>query len=162
MSKSKVVKLVEGVCLFIFVMLVSLVILQVFFRYVAKTSVPWTEEIARVLYIWLVFIGVAIVEAENAQIKTTYLLEKFPLKVRYVLEVIINILSIVFLIIFFVGSIKMLRESWIYMLGSIPWMSGGVIYIPAVIGAPLAAWYLIKQVINFNKNIDSGERRGEG
>jgi TRAP-type C4-dicarboxylate transport system permease small subunit len=143
-------------------MLVSLVILQVFFRYVAKTSVPWTEEIARVLYIWLVFIGVAIVEAENAQIRTTYLLEKLPLKVRYVLEVIINILSIVFLIIFFVGSIKMLRESWIYMLGSIPWMSGGVIYIPAVIGAPLAAWYLIKQVINFNKNIDSGERRGEG
>ncbi|MBZ4645290.1 MAG: TRAP-type transport system small permease protein [Petroclostridium sp.] len=162
MSKSKVIKFVEGFCLFIFVMLVSLVILQVFFRYVAKTSVPWTEEIARVLYIWLVFIGVAIVEAENAQIRTTYLLEKLPLKVRYVLEVIINILSIVFLIIFFVGSIKMLRESWIYMLGSIPWMSGGVIYIPAVIGAPLAAWYLIKQVINFNKNIDSGERRGEG
>jgi TRAP-type C4-dicarboxylate transport system permease small subunit len=161
MKKSKVIKSIEGLSLFIFIVLVSLVILQVFFRYVAKISVPWTEEVARVLYIWLVFIGIIIVEAENVQIKTTYVLEKLPVKLRFIFEIIINTLSIAFMIIFFIGSIRMLKESWIYMLGSIPWISSGVIYIPPVIGAPLVAWYLIKQIKNFNKNIIDGGREVE-
>jgi TRAP-type C4-dicarboxylate transport system permease small subunit len=72
-------------------------------------------------------------------------------------EVLINILSMAFMIIFFVGSFKMLRESWVYMLGSIPWISGGVIYIPAVVGAPLAVWYLAKQIIHLKENIGNQE-----
>lgn len=158
MKKSKVLKAVEVFSLLIFSTLVLLVILQVFFRYVVQISVPWTEELARVLYIWLVFIGVIIVEAENINIRTTYFLDKMSPKQRFIMEIIINVLAIVFLLVLFYGSILITQKSWIYMLGSIPWMSSGVVYIPVTIAAPFAIWYLIKQIIVMKKNLQAGKR----
>jgi len=158
MKKDKVIKAVEYFSLSIFFVLVLLVILQVFFRYVLQISVPWTEELARVMYMWLVFIGIIIVEAENINIRTTYFLDKMSLKVRYVMEIIINVSAIVFLLVLFYGSILITKESWVYMLGSIPWISSAITYIPAIIGAPLTIWFLIKQIIDMNKNIKPSGR----
>ena len=42
---------------FFLLCILIVVILQVFFRYVAEIVVPWTEELARYLCIWMVFMG---------------------------------------------------------------------------------------------------------
>ena len=47
--ESIIVKLYELVSLACFFIMVVIVFLQVIFRYVLKISVPWTEEIARLL-----------------------------------------------------------------------------------------------------------------
>lgn len=44
----------------IFLALMSIIIvLQVFFRYVLNNSLSWSEELARYLFIWMIYIGIS-------------------------------------------------------------------------------------------------------
>ena len=47
----------EAVLFVLVLTLLALVILQVFTRYVLQSSLPWTEEVARMVLVWLVMIG---------------------------------------------------------------------------------------------------------
>ena len=71
-------------------------ILQVFFRFVFHINAPWTEELMRALYIYVVFFGLILVEKENSEIRTTMLIEKLPSKLYNVWEIIVSVTSIFF------------------------------------------------------------------
>ena len=44
----------------IFLALMSIIIvLQVFFRYVLNNSLSWSEELARYLFIWMIYVGIS-------------------------------------------------------------------------------------------------------
>jgi TRAP-type C4-dicarboxylate transport system permease small subunit len=65
-------------------LLVILVILtyQVFTRYVLSNTPQWPEELARYLFIWLIFLGAAFAGQQNAHIRIETLIKVFPGKVR--------------------------------------------------------------------------------
>ncbi len=44
-------------------------ILQVFFRYVLNNSLPWPEELARWIFVWLVFVGLALGVRRDAHLR---------------------------------------------------------------------------------------------
>ncbi len=48
-----------AVCALLAVMVV-VVFLQVIFRFVIRSSLPWSEELARYLMVWIVFLGASI------------------------------------------------------------------------------------------------------
>ena len=55
-----------------------LVLFQVFTRYVLATPLPWTEEIARLLVVWLTFVGAGFVSSRNAHIAVDILAVYLP------------------------------------------------------------------------------------
>ncbi|MBK5262945.1 MAG: TRAP transporter small permease subunit, partial [Peptostreptococcaceae bacterium] len=97
MKNTKTVKTFDAICVSILVVISVLALAQVLFRYVLKISVPWTEEVSRLLYGFLILNGVVLLEAENNQMKTTFLLDRFPKKVRFFVQLFINCASIAFL-----------------------------------------------------------------
>jgi len=85
---------------------VILGILQVIFRFILKVSVPWTEEMMRALFIYIVFFGLILVERENGEVRTTMLIEKLPYKAYHVWESIVSLLSILFnVLVILIGGI---------------------------------------------------------
>lgn len=85
---------------------VILGILQVLFRFILKVSVPWTEEMMRALFIYIVFFGLILVERENGEVRTTMLIEKLPYKAYHVWESIVSLLSILFnVLVILIGGI---------------------------------------------------------
>lgn len=85
---------------------VILGILQVLFRFILKISVPWTEEMMRALFIYIVFFGLILVERENGEVRTTMLIEKLPYKAYHVWESIVSLLSILFnVLVILIGGI---------------------------------------------------------
>jgi len=89
--------LVEHLALAVFVGMVILVIAQVFFRYVLEVSVPWTEEAARWLYAYQIFLGCTIAAREGLHLKATFLLDRFPPRVKAAVECLIAVAGLVFL-----------------------------------------------------------------
>ncbi len=115
-------KVVEELLLVIFVIMLLLAILQVFFRYVVSIPVPWTEEAARWLYIWQIFLGSALAMREGIHLKITFLQEKLSPKPAFVVEFALHLLSFLLIAGIFVGSIR--------MMGSVTAVRAGSFNIP--------------------------------
>jgi len=146
---TKVDKFFNVVCVVILVGITGLALSQVLFRYVLKFCVPWTEELSRLLYGILIFNGVVLLEAENTQMKTSFLINAMPKKARFFTQIGLNALSITFLGLMIFGSLRMVTSSWHINLGSLPFISQATIYIPVILCLPFAIYYLIKQLVFF-------------
>lgn len=142
-------KLVNIIATALFVCMMLAAIMQIFFRFVLKVSVPWTEELARILYVYVTFLGLILLESENNNIKAAFLVDKLPFKLRRLLQLFINIFSILFLVCLFIGAIIMFKNSNTMNFGTMPFLKVSILYIPILICCPLTAFYLIKQLFNF-------------
>ena len=56
----------------------GLIIFQVFTRYVLNTPLSWSEEAARLLVVWLTFVGAGFVSSRNAHIAVDILAVYLP------------------------------------------------------------------------------------
>ena len=85
---------------------VVVVMVQVLSRYIFKSPVMWTEEVARFAFIWLVFLGVAITERQNAHFRVTFLVEKAPPRLRYALWGVVELGIFLTLGLLFLDALK--------------------------------------------------------
>lgn len=142
-------KLINIIATTLFICMMLAAIMQIFFRFILKVSVPWTEELARVLYVYVTFLGLILLESENNNIKAAFIVDKLPFKQRFLLQIFINIFSIFFLVCLFIGAIIMFKNSNTMNFGTMPFLKVSVLYIPVLISCPLTAFYLIRQLFNF-------------
>lgn len=144
-------RIVKVFTMVVFVGLVLCVIAQVFFRYVMKVSVPWTEEVARILVVWVTIIGIALVEHDNAQIRTTYFVSKFKLSIQKKWHVVIVLFSVYFVILFLIGSLILFDKTSNVILGSIPYFKTNILYLPAILSLPLVIAFMLINLMAFEK-----------
>lgn len=125
---------------------VILGILQVLFRFILKVSVPWTEEMMRALFIYIVFFGLILVERENGEVRTTMLIEKLPYKAYHVWESVVSALSILFNVLVIVGCFQAMKVTNT-TLSALPQISMKMFFYPMVISLPLMVIYQIYHMI---------------
>lgn len=77
------------------VALVICVSTQVFSRYVLGASVPWTEELARYVLVYLTFTGTALAAHENSHIRVDFVVEALPRFLRRPLYLMADLLMCV-------------------------------------------------------------------
>jgi TRAP-type C4-dicarboxylate transport system permease small subunit len=78
---------VEGILLVMMVLLCADVFLGVFSRYVMGRTFTWYDEIARLLFVWIVFLGAAVGVRRTAHFRLHLLVDRFPPGVRRVADV---------------------------------------------------------------------------
>ena len=125
---------------------VILGILQVLFRFVIKVSVPWTEEMMRALFIYIVFFGLILVERENGEVRTTMIIEKLPPKLYSLWETIVSLLSILFNVLVIIGCFQAMKVTNT-TLSALPQISMKMFFYPMVISLPLMVIYQIYHMI---------------
>lgn len=131
---------------------------QIVFRDVFKISAPWTEEISRFAFIWMVCFGTVAVQARQEHVAVNVVLNKIPEPLRSIFVKIFSAASIVFLAVVFIGAIKMLEHSSQVPLSvSIPWLKASFLYIPLIITIPLMIFYLITDIFSWTA-IETRER----
>lgn len=62
--------------------MIAVVFLQIIFRFIIKGSLPWSEELARYLMVWAVFIGASIGAKEGAHIGVEAFISMLPPKLK--------------------------------------------------------------------------------
>jgi len=67
-----------GALVFLTVLMVLVVFSQVFFRYVLNQPNPWTEELARYLFIWISMLGAAFGVMKRSHFGFDLLVKKMP------------------------------------------------------------------------------------
>ena len=134
-----------------------LVFLQVLFRHL-HISVVWTEEVARIFFVWMMTFGIVVVEQENSQTSTELIINRLSPKAFLIWKGIITLFEVLFMLSLFVGSIISLPQVKMINLGTIRALDYRLLYYPMLLCAPLVMWYLINQWLDL---LAVGGRHGE-
>lgn len=73
--------------------------LQVVSRYTGLVFIPWTEEVARLLFVWVVWVGAAAGLFRGTHIRFDFAVDRLPAWIRRPLESVVRIGVALFLIV---------------------------------------------------------------
>ena len=125
--------IMDKVTLLILILLNLIVGLQVFSRYMLNHSLFWSEELARYLFIWLVFLSAAIVLRREGHIQVSFFVERLALGLRRAIVVLVDLLLLWFTATILVQSIRLASMVWTVLTAAmeIPWT---LVYLGIVLG----------------------------
>lgn len=122
--------------------IVVLVVLQVVARYLLRISLPWPEELARFLLIWLTFTGAVVGTWHRAHFRVDVVTQRLPPAAARVLALVIDVLACLALGIFVWQGLELARLTGFMrstsMEISMSWVYG---VLPAG-GLCMLAWFL--------------------
>ena len=72
--------------------LLFILFLQVFTRYILNDPFAWTEEAARYVYVYIVFLGSSAAIADRSHVGIDYFAKSLPPKAQWVLALLVNLL----------------------------------------------------------------------
>lgn len=131
--KKRLYQLVDLMAVLLLTTIVTIVILQIVFRYLLHFAAPWTEELARYLYVYLVFVAAILVTKEKSQIEITVVLERLPRRIRLGLGVFYDLLIILFLWALTNGAFFMMGKIWNSRSASMSWFRMSYLYYPIIV-----------------------------
>ncbi|OPY05669.1 MAG: Sialic acid TRAP transporter permease protein SiaT [Syntrophaceae bacterium PtaB.Bin038] len=133
---------------------------QVVSRYVFNWTPEWSEELARYLFVWVVFIGSALIMGESGHLAVQFVPNHFKgTATGRFLELVINLSGYVFILILLTQGAKMTRVMTFQMS---PGMEIPMSWVYAVIplSSVLMLLYLMKDTVRIVREF-SGPK-GEG
>ena len=154
MGKDTHIRCSEILSVFFYAVIVIFSFTQVVFRYVIGFSLPWTEEVCRYAFVWLVFVSmvIAIRRGEHATIQL--IVEKFKAKARMILFFITLLLTLTFLAVCGFYGIKMINLARIQSSAALG-ISMGFVYLALPVGCLLAIIeILLEMMAVFTGEID--------
>jgi TRAP-type transport system small permease protein len=122
-------RLTDGSAVALFGATLVLVNVQIVCRFVLSVSVPWTEEISRLLFIWLAYLGAAIGLREGTMIVIDTLPQVLGPRGQAWLAVPVRIVSVAVILFLFGASIPLVRSVWSTTLPTVDWISNGWAYL---------------------------------
>ena len=80
----------------IFIIMTILLFVQVVTRYCFGHAVTWAEEVATILFVWMVYLGVAAAVLSRTHLKIDAFVEMLPFKAKKTLLIISNVIFLAF------------------------------------------------------------------
>jgi TRAP-type transport system small permease protein len=118
-----------------------LVNFQIICRFVLAISVPWTEEVSRLIFVWLAFLGAALGTREGALIVIDTLPEIVGPAWQTWMDPLIRIASLAVILVLFIGSIPLVASVWPTTLATVDWISNGWTYLAFTVSFALMTVY---------------------
>lgn len=92
------------ICMILLSSFTVVLFLQVVMRKVFNNSLSWSEELARYLFIWMVFIGISYGAKQMKHLKIDVFLKIFPKKIRPYIIIFADVIVLVFAAIVFYSA----------------------------------------------------------
>jgi TRAP-type transport system small permease protein len=131
----------------LFAAALALVNLQILCRFVLSVSVPWTEEVSRLVFIWLAFVGAAIGAREASLIVIDTLPELIGPRWNAVMGPLVRIVSLAIILFMFLASLPLVQSVWPTTLATVEWISNGWAYLTFTASFGLMALYSIAPLV---------------
>jgi len=129
-----------------FIGFTAAIISQVCYRYLGFTIV-FSEELARFLNIFAVFLGAAVATRVDGHIRIDVIDRFLPAgRVAAAFRILYLASALVFLLILCAGSWIMVRENWEIKLATMNWLSNGHIYLAPAVGSMLMIMLTIGRI----------------
>ena len=152
-------RIVETIATAAFIVMFAAALLQVLVRYVLHIPVPWTEELARVLFTLAMLLGIALAIRNGEHIRVEALADRLPRRRRLVLELAFQLLILVLLLVLARGTLRMLDVTWNSYLIALSWLRTGYLYLAQLIALGLMLLYLVARMVEGLRALGGGGDR---
>jgi TRAP-type transport system small permease protein len=130
--------LVERVCVALMAVLVADVFLGVWSRYVMRATFQWYDEVARLCFVWMIFLGAAVALRRGAHFRLHLLIDRFGASARRRVDLVVTVIVIAFAAVLVAGGVAIaplarrqvtdaLEISMLWFYGALP--VGGALMI---------------------------------
>ena len=123
---------------------------QVVARVILGISSVWSEELARFLYVCLVFVGAAPLIRDDEHIRVGVLTDRLTGRPLTILRLLTILLTIPFIAVMTWGAWTNTVVNWRTYAPTLDWLSIGYIYLVIWIAGLLILWYL---TVNLVRNL---------
>ena len=131
-------------------LLLALMFLTTFYQILARDifviSSMWTEELARFLFVWIVFLGAGTLIEGNEHIRIAILIDRLPLAVSRMIRVVSNLVILAFGMVFVWSAYLNCLNNWEFYAPSMDWMRLSYLYLGLLISGVLMIWYLLVNI----------------
>ena len=143
MLKKAFDNLIEGICAVLMVALAVVVFIQVFNRFVLQTPLAWSEDLAMLLYQWVVFVGAALGVKRMRHFGIELVVRQFPEQWRHRIELLTPLVMLGVAVVMIVQGYTLLmlnvNRTFATMDLSYTWA-----FLPIPLGGLLIIIYLIQ------------------
>ncbi|HEX9015646.1 MAG TPA: TRAP transporter small permease [Chloroflexota bacterium] len=129
------------------------VTIQVFWRYVIQDPPTWTEELARYVFSWEIFLGMALAFGRGTHIVVDALVSAVPRPIKRVLLLGSNLLVLAFLLVLVWQGASMVGMTSNTTSTAME-LNMGVVYAGLPTGAAIAALYVVMTIANIVRGVD--------
>lgn len=137
-----------------------IIIIQVFSRYILGSSLSWSEESARYLFIWVVMLGASMGVKEGFHVSVTLFKEKLPVKMQHLLDILYTVILGIMAAAMMVFGWELARSVAIQLSPAIR-LSMFWVYLSIPVSGLLIMIHLISRIAEIIvglKSIDEGGR----
>jgi TRAP-type C4-dicarboxylate transport system permease small subunit len=121
--------------------IIALVLLQISARFLPFIRIQWTEEMSRYLFVYLTFIGAALLIKEKGHIVVDVLVDRLPSRLRLAVYLVVQATVLGFLYLFVSGVLTLAVGSMGTRASSMTWFSMGYLYWGVWLGGVLMIFY---------------------
>ena len=100
-------------------LMVVVILTQVFFRYVLNSALPWPDEAARFLMLWLTGLMAPIALREGGMVAITGILERLPKPVFKIVSLILMMIGLAVLLVAVQMGWKHVNSGWLFASASL-------------------------------------------
>ena len=119
--------------------------LQVICRFVLKSPLPWSTDILRLAFTYLVFWGAAWCVKEKEHLNVDVVLTAMPVKMRRIVELLINIVLCCFFVFLIYFGIQFCIFGWTQTTSYLP-LPMSVYYASIPSAGAVMLYYMIKNI----------------
>jgi TRAP-type C4-dicarboxylate transport system permease small subunit len=115
----KINTFLDRASLILIVIMVLLVWMQVFMRYLLNFSPFWIEAAARYMMIWSLLLASAVLVGSNSHVRVDFIQQLYSPKVDKVISLVLSLAILVFLLVYTVFGMEAALDQWTVRDGSI-------------------------------------------
>ena len=126
---------------------------QVLVRNVLFTTAMWTEELAKFLFVYIVFLGSASLMENEGHIRIALLSDRLPASLARWHRLFVQLVLVAFGVIFVWSSWLNVLNNWEFYAPSMTWFRLAYLYLGLVVSGVLTLFYLL---LNMVRNLSPG------
>jgi TRAP-type C4-dicarboxylate transport system permease small subunit len=127
--------------------MVGVVAAQVLLRYGFNSSIDWAEDVARLVFVWTMFLAIPLGVRPGVHIGVNLLVQRLPGAARAALARLTAAASLALMAIVAWGAVSLLPEQWDELLPTVD-LSVGWLLLPVAVGAVHSALHLAALVLD--------------
>jgi len=128
-----------------FIAIVALTIAQVFFRFALDRPLIWSEELARLLLVWMTFTGAAVLAWDGRHLSVDVGFRLLPPRARAVVRWLNLAIALAFLVALAWSSVRLVRIEAMADLGALG-IPASWVRLPATVGGvSIVAFLLLRR-----------------